>query len=133
MRLDVFSRKLVLLVEDEPLIALDIEQHLRKSGARVIAAANLEAALSMATHPHLSAAIVDLRLGQDSAIALCRRLVARSIPFIVHTGYAADAVQQEWPTIPVIQKPATPQMLIAFLARSLSVREGREEHPVQNL
>src|SRR5262249_11965922 len=27
MRLDVFSRKLVLLVEDEPLIALDIEQH----------------------------------------------------------------------------------------------------------
>ena len=133
MRLDVFSRKLVLHVEDEPLIALDIEQHLRKSGARVIAAANLEAALSMATHPHLSAAIVDLRLGQDSAIALCRRLVARSIPFIVHTGYAADAVQQEWPTIPVIQKPATPQKLIASLARSLSVREGREEHPVQNL
>jgi len=133
MRLDVFSRKLVLLVEDEPLIALDIEQHLRKSGARVIAAANLEVALSMAAHPHLSGAIVDLRLGEESAMALCRRLVGSSIPFIVHTGYAADAVQQQWPAIPVIQKPATPQKIIASLARTLSVREGREGRPVQNL
>jgi hypothetical protein len=35
MPLGLFSRKLVLLVEDEPLIALDVEDHLRKAGARV--------------------------------------------------------------------------------------------------
>ena len=34
MPLDLFSRKLVLLVEDEPLIALDVERHLRTAGAR---------------------------------------------------------------------------------------------------
>ena len=32
MSLDLFSRKLVLLVEDEPLIALNVEHHLRKAG-----------------------------------------------------------------------------------------------------
>ena len=38
MPLDLFSRKLLLLVEDEPLIALDVELQLRKAGARVITA-----------------------------------------------------------------------------------------------
>ena len=38
MALDLFSRKLVLLVEDEPLVAYDVEHHLRKAGARVITA-----------------------------------------------------------------------------------------------
>ena len=74
MPLDLFSRKLVLLVEDEPLIALDVERDLRMAGARVIAAGYLDAALSMTEHPDLSGAVVDLRLGADSAMPICRRL-----------------------------------------------------------
>jgi hypothetical protein len=68
MPLDLFSRKLVLLVEDEPLIALDVERDLRTAGARVIAAGYLDAALCMTEHPDLSGAVVDLRLGADSAM-----------------------------------------------------------------
>ena len=67
MPLDLFSRKLLLLVEDEPLIALDVELQLRKAGARVITAGYLDAALSMTDHPDLSGAVVDLRLGAESA------------------------------------------------------------------
>jgi DNA-binding response OmpR family regulator len=44
MPLDLFSRKRVLLVEDEPLIANDVEHHLRKAGACVITAGYLDAA-----------------------------------------------------------------------------------------
>jgi len=117
--LDLFSRKLVLLVEDEPLIALDVERHLRKVGAHVITAGYLDAALFMTEHPHLSGAVVDLRLGQDSAITICRRLARRNLPFVVHTGYAADEVQREWPSVPIIQKPAWPQEITDALSRSL--------------
>jgi CheY-like chemotaxis protein len=119
MPLDLFSRKLILLVEDQPLIAYDLEREFRKAGARVIAAGHLDAALPMAEHPDLSGAVIDLRLRATSAIPVCRRLVERKIPFIVHTGYAADAIQQQWPAIPIIQKPARPEEVADRLAECL--------------
>jgi DNA-binding response OmpR family regulator len=120
MHLDLFLRKLVLVVEDEPLIALDVEDQLRKAGARVIAAGYLDAALYMTEHPDLSAAVVDLRLGADSAIPICRRLAHRNLPFVVHTGHSPDAIEREWPSVPIIQKPATPDEITDALSRSLS-------------
>ena len=119
MPLDLFSRKLVLLVEDHPLIAYDVEREFRKAGARVIAAAHLDAALPMAEHPDLSGAVIDLRLGAESATPICRRLAERKIPFVVHTGYAADAVQRHWPAVPIIQKPARPEEIVGRLAECL--------------
>ena len=119
MPLDLFARKLVLLVEDEPLIALDIEHHLRRAGARVITAGHLDAALSMTEHPDLSAAVVDLRLGDESAVPIFRRLTHRNLPFVVHTGYSTDALQLEWPAVPIIQKPATPDEIADALAEAL--------------
>jgi CheY-like chemotaxis protein len=97
MPLDLFSRKLVLLVEDEHLIALDVEQHLRKAGARVITAAHLDTALSMAEHPDLSGAVIDLSLGAESAAPIFRRLAHRNLPFVVHTGYSTDAPVRNGP------------------------------------
>jgi DNA-binding NtrC family response regulator len=123
MPLDLISRKLVLLVEDEPLIAHYIEDLLRKAGACVITAGYLDTALSMSAHPDLSAAVVDLRLAADSAIPILRRLVHRGIPFVVHTGYAA--VQREWPSVPIVQKPAAHGEIVEALARSLSDRHER--------
>jgi DNA-binding response OmpR family regulator len=116
MALDFLSRKLVLLVEDEPLIALDIENHLRKSGARVVAAATLDAAWSIAHHPHLSAAIVDLCLGAQSAIPICRYLADRNVPFVVHTGYEPDTIEREWPATPIMRKPVNPVDVVHALA-----------------
>ena len=118
MPLDLFSRKLVLLVEDEPFIALDVEQHLRKAGARVITAAHLDTALSMTGHPDLSGAVIDLCLGTESATPIFQRLAHRNLPFVVHTGYASDALAREWPSVPIIQKPATPDEITDALAQS---------------
>jgi ActR/RegA family two-component response regulator len=120
MPLDLFSRKLLLLVEDEPLIALDVELQLRKAGARVITAGYLDAALSMTDHPDLSGAVVDLRLGAESADPIFQRLAHRNLPFVVHTGYATDALQREWPAVPIIQKPARLDQIADSLAQSLS-------------
>jgi DNA-binding response OmpR family regulator len=79
---DLFSRKLVLLVEDEPLIALDVERDLRTAGAASLRR-RTDAALYMTEHPDLSGAVVDLRLGGDSAMPICRRLANRKLPFVV--------------------------------------------------
>ena len=122
MPLDLFSRKLVLVVEDEPLLALDLENHLRKAGARVITAGHLDVALSMAGHPDLSGAVVDLRLGKECAFSVCQRLAQRDVPFVIHTGYPADAVQREWPWVPIIEKPVSLDQIADTLSRSLSAK-----------
>jgi hypothetical protein len=89
MSLDLFSRKLVLLVEDEPLIALNVEHHLRKAGARVITAGYLDSALSMTEHPDLSGAVIDLCLGAESATPIFQRLTDRNPHWLCHRCPAA--------------------------------------------
>jgi ActR/RegA family two-component response regulator len=74
----------------------------------------------MTEHPDLSGAVVDLRLGADSAMPICRRLADRKLPFVIHTGYAADAVEREWPSVPIIQKPAWPHEITDALLPSFS-------------
>jgi CheY-like chemotaxis protein len=115
----MISRKLVLLVEDEPLIALDVEQYLRKAGARVITAGHLDAALAMAEHPDLSGAVIDLYLGAETATPIFQRLAHRNLPFVMHTGYATDALAREWPSVPIIRKPSTPDEITDALAQCL--------------
>ena len=104
---------------------LDVEQHLRKAGARVITAGHLDTALPMAGHPDLSGAVIDLCLGAESATPIFQRLADRNLPFVVHTGYATEALAREWPSVPIIQKPATPHEITDALAHSLLFANGR--------
>jgi DNA-binding response OmpR family regulator len=111
--------RFILLIEDEPLIALDVERVLRAAGARVVAAGYLESALYTTEHPALSAAVVDLRLGDSNSMSACRRLRHLQVPFVVHTAYPAVLVASEWPEVPVIVKPADPEQIVNALVSLL--------------
>jgi len=52
----------------------------------VFAASRLDKALDLASHPHISAGVLDFDLGNADSTAVCWRLVDRRIPFIFHTG-----------------------------------------------
>jgi DNA-binding response OmpR family regulator len=52
----------ILVIEDEPLIALDVGECFRRAGAFVLAAFNLRDGLRLAGDADLSAAVVDLKL-----------------------------------------------------------------------
>ena len=77
----------ILVVEDEPLVALEIAQCLRAAGAAVVVAHCLREALLLADRPDLSAAVLDFGLRDGDTGALCERLNARDIPFVLYTGY----------------------------------------------
>jgi len=83
--LDLAGRCL-LVVEDEALVRLDITGRLEDAGATVFAASRLDKALDLASHPHISAGVLDFDLGNADSTAVCWRLVDRRIPFIFHTG-----------------------------------------------
>jgi CheY-like chemotaxis protein len=78
--------RLILLVEDEALIALDVARALRAAGASVVAAGYVESGLYTTEHPYLSAAVIDLHLGGEDGTAVCRRLRQLGVPFVVHSG-----------------------------------------------
>jgi len=100
----------ILVVEDEPLIALDIVDCFRQAGASVYSAQNLRDGLRLAHHPDLSAAVVDFGLGDGDGAGLCELLKERGVPFVLHTGYSHPGeVCQPGVLIP---KPAAPVELV---------------------
>jgi len=108
---------LVLIAEDQALIALDIRDAVRNAGASALVAATLKDGLRFAEHPQLSAAVLDVALGADDCSPLCERLSERRIPFVISTGYSA--IPASCAEGVVISKPALPSTLVAALARML--------------
>jgi ActR/RegA family two-component response regulator len=111
--------RLILLVEDEPVIAVDVEKALREAGARVVTAGYLKSGLYTTVHPDLSAAVVDLHLGDGSGTMICRELQRLGVPFVIHTGYPHILTAGEWPGTAVISKPAPTEQIVSTLAGML--------------
>jgi DNA-binding response OmpR family regulator len=113
------SGRLILVVEDEPLVALEVIGALRTAGAKVLSAGYLEAGLFITEHQELSAAVIDLRLNDGSSIGICRRLLQRRIPFVIYTGYPRMMLDENWSHVQAIQKPARPEQLVAAVESML--------------
>jgi DNA-binding response OmpR family regulator len=109
----------ILVIEEETLVALQLEEQLHRAGAKVVGARRLREALHMAEHPALSAAVVNLRLGSDSTSRVCRRLSELGIPFVLHTRYDATEALRSWPDAPVVSKPADSHVIVSSVAELL--------------
>jgi CheY-like chemotaxis protein len=112
------SGRSILVVEDEPLIALDLRQSLESAGAYVFAATQLPYALQLAGHPDLSAAVVDYRLGEGDSTAICSLLEQRGIPFVFYSGY--DDMRKIWPDAVRVSKPTDGYRLVEAVAGVLA-------------
>src|SRR5678816_1259548 len=96
----------VLVVEDEPLVGLDLIDLLRAAGADVVSAKRSRDALTYLDCLRVTAAILDINLGDHDCGAVCEQLCKRDIPFFFYTGYSAALAG--WDGIPIIQKPVVP-------------------------
>lgn len=111
----------ILLVEDEPLIALNIGAALKKAGAVVVAARCLRDAVRLVGQDGISAAVLDLGLQDGSADTVCGPLKDRNIPFILHSGHGH--VGEVCHGGIVIPKPANPETLVDAVAGRLHQRK----------
>ena len=114
----------ILVVEDEPLIALAIVEDFKAAGASVHTAYNLCDGLRFADHPDLSVAVVDFGLSDGKGSVLCERLNERQVPFVLHTGYTH--VHEACRSGIVVPKPAAPGQLVSVIERLL---QGRSDAP----
>jgi hypothetical protein len=102
------------VIEDEPLIALDLRNELEAAGARVICAHSPQA---IDQHQLSAAVVVDFRLGADGAEAAVASLGNRKVPFMFYTGIATDALSA---TAPVVNKPARSSLVVETLTQMLT-------------
>ena len=111
------------MVEDEPLIGMDIRTALEEAGASVTATTTVRHALILAEHDGLAGAILDHSLADGDSAELCARLEARSIPYLSYSGY--DKVQGASLDAPHVTKPAPMSDLLSTLAALLEGRPDR--------
>jgi CheY-like chemotaxis protein len=112
--------KRILIVEDEALIALDLEFEARSMGAIVVTASTTQAAIGIISSTHLDAATVDLKLGRESDLSLAHALAERHIPFIFATALEQRDTPVPYANVPWLQKPFTSQTVRRALDGALS-------------
>lgn len=108
----------VLIVEDEPLIAMDVEQTCLDHGAKtVIVARNLT---QLPPFDSFDVAILDRFIEGETTLDLARRLQAAGTPFIFSSGYTdSGELTAEFPDVSIVQKPYSSTDLVASLAASI--------------
>lgn len=78
--------QVILVVEDEFLIALDLRMALESAGATVVYAQSRDA-VQAAEDPAITAAVLDARPGSSDYRPVARRLRARNIPFLFYSTH----------------------------------------------
>ena len=96
----------ILLVEDDPLICLDLEASLSELGAIVVAVSDVAAALKVVATSRLDFAVLDFELGVGTSEPIATAAQARHVPFLYLSGYSEhDERFTRWPGIGVVVKP----------------------------
>ena len=99
----------VLIVEDEPLIAMMLEDFLDVLDKRAIGPADTVAhALAMVEQGGIDIAILDVNLrGGEKSTPVAAALAAKDIPFVFATGGGDDSIDPSFRDRPRLQKPFT--------------------------
>jgi CheY-like chemotaxis protein len=107
----------VLIVEDDPIIAIDFEDRLLGFGVTSVrTVGSVAQALEAITTRAPDFAMLDVELIREKSFAIAERLAALKIPFVFVTGYGADAsIPSAFATRPRLQKPCSSDALEAAL------------------
>ena len=109
----------VLIVEDDPIIALGLEDTILGFGVQTVrTASSVARALEMIAGRVPDFALLDVGLVREKSFAIAERLEALKIPFVFVTGYGAeDRFPAAFSHTPRLPKPCSPDALRAVLKR----------------
>jgi CheY-like chemotaxis protein len=116
----------VLIVEDDPIIALDFEDTILGFGVKTVrTAGNVARALQMIADRQPDFALLDVGLVREKSFAVAERLDALNIPFVFVTGYAADVrLPAAFADKPRLPKPYSSDALRAMLRSGAGATKG---------
>lgn len=107
----------VLVVEDEALIALQLEDMLTELGCAVVGpASRVGQALKLLDGEPVEAAVLDVNIAGELVYPVADALKDRGLPYVFVTGYGASGLTEPYRSRPVLEKPfARRELLRAML------------------
>jgi DNA-binding response OmpR family regulator len=115
----VLQGRRILVVEDEYLVATDVADTLRESGAEVVGPfARVQPALDAIESEDISGAVLDVRLDGETIEKVAALLAARGVPVLLTTGYEGEQLPPELRHLPRLRKPFVGGDLLRKLARA---------------
>jgi DNA-binding response OmpR family regulator len=116
----------VLVVEDDALIAMDVEGSIRDFGCHVIGPfGSIAAALAAVGTEQPDCAVIDLNLNGHPALALADALALAQVPFLFLSGHSANVVPQRHRARPFVGKPYEVSTLRGALTELCSRKGSR--------
>jgi len=110
----------VLVVEDEALIALQLEDMLTELGCAVIGpASRVRQALELLDGEPVEAAVLDLNIAGELVYPVADKLGNRGLPYIFVTGYGTSGLGEPYRSRPVLEKPFARRALLQALLDTL--------------
>jgi CheY-like chemotaxis protein len=108
--------KQVMIVEDEMLVALDLQESVKALGYAVVGPfGRLAEAIEGAAAQPIDFAILDLNLNGEMTYDLAEQLEKRGIPIVFTTGYESDAIHSRLNNCRVLNKPVVKDALESVL------------------
>jgi PAS domain S-box-containing protein len=116
----------VILVEDEPLVAMEMEARLIDAGCIVLGpAATVDAAARLIAEGAADAALLDGNLHGRPVDELAAALARAGVPFSFVTGYGREALPAAFRDAPLLAKPFRPEQLIATVDALLAPSDAK--------
>lgn len=107
----------VLVVEDEPVVAMCLEDMLEALGCATIGpASRLAEGLALAEAGGFDTAILDINLGGERSTPIAQALRARGVPFAFASGYGSPP-EGFGDGVPMIEKPYREAQVAGALER----------------
>ena len=117
----------VLVVEDEALIAMDLQSLLEDAGYRVLGPANSTAsAMALLNGDAPDVALLDVNLGRSDVFGVANELANRKTKLIFLTGHTAQKLPLAHRHRPLVAKPYLPHVLLQAVALAVSQTEATE-------
>ena len=102
----IVSNPKVLVVDDEPLIAMMIQDWLSELQCETVGpAGSAKVALALIDGAELDGAILDVSLDGHDSFAVAEVLRQRAVPFAFATGHGSDRIEERFRDVPTLAKP----------------------------
>ena len=115
----------LLVVEDDAILLMELEEILQEAGAEIVGRCRTVAdALVSVEKDSISAAVLDVRIGDVTIAPVARQLGQRGTPFFFYTGQVvSDPALEEWRGCKVVAKPAQAHTIVAAVIDLLHRRQ----------
>ena len=113
----MLNHRTVLVVEDEPLIAMSLSLAIEDAGGKVIGPVPaVGEAIALLASQEVASAILDANLIDRDITPLALLLASRRVPFVIYTAVGVPSeLCVALPGVPVVMKPEAPDQVLSLL------------------